>query len=133
MLRGGVVGREVVAKMAKKTDKALKSLKKDVAKLQKQNDKLAKTLEETREDQAEALQEIRALLQEHLTTQEAVSVEPTREDHPPDGEAEEQPEITEAAQRRAKELGVDPSGVKGTGSGGRVLVKDVEAAADGSR
>ena len=40
------------------------------------------------------------------------------------------PEITEAAQRRANELGVDPSRIKGTGSGGRVLVKDVEATAD---
>ena len=28
---------------------------------------------------------------------------------------------------------MDPSGVEGTGSGGRILVKDVEAAADGSR
>ena len=119
--------------MAKKADKALKSLRKDVSKLQKQNDKLAKALEETREDQAEALREIRALLQEHLTAQEAGPVESSREDPSPDGEAEEGPEVTEAAQRRAKELGVDPSGVKGTGAGGRVLVKDVEAAADGSR
>ena len=113
--------------------KVLKSLKKDVSKLQKQNDKLAKALEETREDQAEALREIRALLQERLTTQDAAPAEPAQEDHSPDGEAEEEPEVTEAAERRAKELSVDPSSVKGTGSGGRVLVKDVEAAADGSR
>ncbi len=119
--------------MAKKADKALKSLKKDVSKLQKQNDKLAKALEETREDQAEALREIRALLQEHLTTQEAGPVELSQEDHSSDGETEEGLEVTEAAERRAKELGVDPSSVKGTGSGGRVLVRDVEAAADGSR
>ncbi len=119
--------------MAKKADKALKSLKKDVSKLQKQNDKLAKALEETREYQAEALREIRDLLQERLTAQDAGPVESSQEDHSPDGEAEEEPEVTEAAQRRAKELGVDPSDVKGTGSGGRVLVKDVEAAADGGR
>ena len=119
--------------MAKKADKALKSLKKDVFKLQKQNDKLVKALEETREDQAEALQEIRDLLQGHLTTQEAGPADSSQEDHSPDGETEEQPEITAAAERRAKELGVDPSGVKGTGSGGRVLVKDVEAAAEGER
>ena len=119
--------------MAKKADKALKSLKKDVSKLQKQNDKLAKALEETREDQAEVLQEIRELLQEHLTIQEAGPVDSSQEDHSPDGEVEEGPEVTEAAERRAKELGVDPSGVKGTGSGGRVLVKDVESAAEGER
>ena len=119
--------------MAKKADKALKSLKKDVSKLQKQNDKLAKALEETREHQTEALQEIRDLLQERLTTQEAGPVKSSQENHSPDGEAEEQSEVTEAAQQRAKELGVDPSSVKGTGSGGRVLVKDVEAAADGSQ
>jgi pyruvate/2-oxoglutarate dehydrogenase complex dihydrolipoamide acyltransferase (E2) component len=41
----------------------------------------------------------------------------------------EEPEVTDAAKRRAKELGVDPTSVEGTGSGGRVLVKDVEAAA----
>jgi pyruvate/2-oxoglutarate dehydrogenase complex dihydrolipoamide acyltransferase (E2) component len=116
--------------MAKKADKALKSLQKDVSKLQKQNDKLAEALEETREDQAEALQEIRDLLQEHLTAQEADPVDSSQEDHVPGGEAEVEPEITEAAQRRANELGVDPSRIKGTGSGGRVLVKDVEATAD---
>ncbi len=119
--------------MAKKADKALKSLKKDVAKLRKQNDKLAKELEKTREDQAEALREIRALLKERLTAHDAAPAEPAQEDLSPDGEAEEGPEVTEAAERRAKELGVDPSGVKGTGSGGRVLVKDVETAADGGR
>jgi len=118
--------------MAKKADKALKSLKKDVSKLQKQNDKLAKALEEAREDQAEALREIRALLEERLTTQEAGPAK-SSQDQAPDGEAEGGPEITEAAERKAKELGVDPSNVKGTGSGGRVLVKDVEAAADGRR
>jgi hypothetical protein len=38
-------------------------------------------------------------------------------------------DATEAAERRAGELGVRLSGVKGTGAGGRVLVKDVEEAA----
>ena len=38
-------------------------------------------------------------------------------------------EATEAARRRANETGVTLSGVKGTGSGGRILVKDVEKAA----
>ena len=79
--------------MAKKADKALKNLQKDVSKLRKQNDKLAKALEETREEQAEALREIRPLLQEHLTTQEAGPVDSSQEDHSPDGEVEEGPEV----------------------------------------
>lgn len=119
--------------MAKKTDKALKSLQKDVVKLQKQNDKLTKALEEMCEDQAEVLQEVRDLLAERLTVRDTNSIEPAEADHSPDGKAEEEPEITEAAQRRAKELGVNLSDVKGTGSQGRVLVKDVEAAVDGER
>lgn len=39
-------------------------------------------------------------------------------------------EATDAARRRAGELGVELENVKGTGSGGRVLVKDVESAAE---
>lgn len=43
------------------------------------------------------------------------------------------PEITEAAKRRARELGVDLSNIEGTGSGGRILARDVEAAANGGQ
>jgi pyruvate/2-oxoglutarate dehydrogenase complex dihydrolipoamide acyltransferase (E2) component len=43
-----------------------------------------------------------------------------------DGEG---PAATNAARKRAGELGVDISGVEGTGSGGRVLVRDVLEAA----
>jgi pyruvate/2-oxoglutarate dehydrogenase complex dihydrolipoamide acyltransferase (E2) component len=117
--------------MAKKTDKALKSLKKDVAKLRKQNDKLAEALEKARADQASAHMELRKLLEEHLTTHETGSDESAAEDDSPDGK--EEPEVTEAAERKAKDLGVDLSGVEGTGSGGRIVVKDVEAAADRGR
>jgi prefoldin subunit 5 len=53
-----------VTKVAKKKDKALKSLKKDVARLTKQNDKLAERLEKTSEDQAAELEEIRNLVEE---------------------------------------------------------------------
>ncbi|HEX2740715.1 MAG TPA: E3 binding domain-containing protein [Rubrobacter sp.] len=137
--------------MAKKADKALKSLKKDVAKLKKQNDKLAETLEKAREDQASAHIELRKLLEEHLTTHDVgpdesvpEADESTAVDSSRDGEGEEEPEateeqpeateeepeVTEAAKRRAKEFGVDLSSVKGTGSGGRILVNDVEAAAE---
>ena len=39
-------------------------------------------------------------------------------------------EATPAAERRAEELGVDLSRVEGTGSGGRIIVKDVQKAAE---
>ena len=111
--------------MAKKTAKVLKGLKKDVAKLQERYDKLAGTLEKTREDQAAAYRELRDLLEERLAGRDADPVE--QEDNPRDDKG---PEVTEAAQRRAEEPGIDLADVKGTGSGGRVLAKDVEAAAN---
>ena len=112
--------------MAKKKDKALKSLEKEVTKLRKQNEKLAEALEKTREDQAAAHRELRSLLEERLPTKEAGPGD--QEDNPPDGDYA--PESTEAAARRAGELGVDLTGVQGTGSEGRILVTDVEAAAE---
>lgn len=134
--------------MAKKTDKALKDLAKEVKKLRKENEKLGKTLGKVREGQAEAQREILALLEERLsardTTPNTTVMDAAPEAQETDGQVEEtpeaateqdaaeqedEPEVTEAANRRAKELGVDPTDVKGTGSGGRVLVKDVEAAA----
>jgi pyruvate/2-oxoglutarate dehydrogenase complex dihydrolipoamide acyltransferase (E2) component len=49
-----------------------------------------------------------------------------------DQTAEEgEPEATSAAIKRAGELGVDLSGVAGTGSGGRIVVRDVTRAAAG--
>jgi pyruvate/2-oxoglutarate dehydrogenase complex dihydrolipoamide acyltransferase (E2) component len=111
--------------MAKKKDKALKSLEKGVAKLRKQNDKLAAAIEKSQEDQAAAYKELRSLLEERLPVQGLGSVE--QEDSPLDGD--EKPETTETAALRAEELGVDLSDVQGTGSRGRILVTDVEAAA----
>ncbi len=46
------------------------------------------------------------------------------------GELEE-PEATEAARFKARELGVDLSSLEGTGSGGRIIVSDVTRAAGG--
>lgn len=141
--------------MAKKTDKALKDLAKEVKKLRKENEKLAKSLEKTYEDQAAAHRELRNLIEERLpesgtgtadtedhsqhdedggfvTAETAEAGETQKAPETPTDVAqdqEEQPEVTDAAKRRAEELGVDPTGVEGTGSGGRVLVKDVEAAA----
>lgn len=136
--------------MAKKTDKALKDLAKELKKLRKENEKLAKAVGTMREDHAEYSRKVLTLIEERLAARDADAGE--TEDHDenggfvnaegatadgdvPEASADaqqdhgEEPEVTEAAKRRAEELGVDPSDVKGTGSGGRVLVKDVEAAA----
>jgi pyruvate/2-oxoglutarate dehydrogenase complex dihydrolipoamide acyltransferase (E2) component len=42
-----------------------------------------------------------------------------------DEETSGEPDATEAARNKASELGVDLSGLEGTGSGGRILVRDV--------
>lgn len=49
---------------------------------------------------------------------------------PPDEERGEL-EATEVARKKARELGVDLSGIEGTGSGGRIVVRDVTKAARG--
>lgn len=41
-------------------------------------------------------------------------------------------QATTAAEKKARELGVDLSSMNGSGSGGRILVKDIEEAAEGS-
>ena len=51
------------------------------------------------------------------------------EDREPETDAEGEVDATDAARRKADELDVRLSDVRGTGSGGRVLVKDVESAA----
>lgn len=43
----------------------------------------------------------------------------------------EEPEATEAARKKARHLGVDLTQVNGSGSGGRILVRDVTRAAKG--
>ena len=43
----------------------------------------------------------------------------------------EEPEATEAARKKARHLGVDLAQVNGSGSGGRILVRDVTQAAKG--
>jgi pyruvate/2-oxoglutarate dehydrogenase complex dihydrolipoamide acyltransferase (E2) component len=47
-----------------------------------------------------------------------------------DAQHSAEPEATEAATRKARELGVDLSGLEGTGAGGRIVVRDVTRAAD---
>jgi pyruvate/2-oxoglutarate dehydrogenase complex dihydrolipoamide acyltransferase (E2) component len=48
-------------------------------------------------------------------------------------DGDEGPEVTAAAERRAGKLGIDHSDVDGTGSRGRILVRDVENAADANQ
>jgi pyruvate/2-oxoglutarate dehydrogenase complex dihydrolipoamide acyltransferase (E2) component len=143
--------------VAKKSDKALQDLAKELKKLRKENEKLAKTVGTMREDQAEYHRKVLALIDERLAASDSGADETEDRSHDenggfvtaetaevgdgdvPEASADsqqahgedhgEEPEVTDAAKRRAKELGVDPTSVEGTGSGGRVLVKDVEAAA----
>ena len=68
------------------------------------------------------LEEIRATLEDILERQRAIEGE-TR------GALGEVQEATPAAKRKAEELGVDLSVVEGTGSGGRITVRDVQSAA----
>jgi pyruvate/2-oxoglutarate dehydrogenase complex dihydrolipoamide acyltransferase (E2) component len=98
--------------MAKKKDKALKSLQKDMARLKKRNDKLAEAIEQTREDQAAAHKELRNLIEKRLPVQDTNSGEQEASSR----DSGERPEVTEAAERRAGELGIDLSELKGTGS-----------------
>ena len=99
--------------MAKKTKKEIKKLKKAVGKLQEQNEELSEKLAEALEGQAQGIREMRE------------TVESRRSSPRPEKEVD----ATEPAERRAEELGVELSEAEGTGSGGRVLVSDVEAAA----
>jgi large subunit ribosomal protein L20 len=74
-----------------------------------------------------------------FTTQSAEEPEETEEEpeeageataEAPEAAADETPEATEAAERKADELDVDLETVEGTGAEGRILVEDVEEAAD---
>jgi pyruvate/2-oxoglutarate dehydrogenase complex dihydrolipoamide acyltransferase (E2) component len=66
------------------------------------------------------------------TTVDTAVVDETGDDLAPQAGGDvEEPEATEAARNKARELGVDLSGLEGTGSGGRILVRDVVEAARG--
>jgi large subunit ribosomal protein L20 len=58
---------------------------------------------------------------------------PADEAEAPESEPEVEVNATEAAERKAEELGVDITTVEGTGQGGRVIVGDVDDAAEGDK
>jgi large subunit ribosomal protein L20 len=60
----------------------------------------------------------------------AAKPKPTEEPAEDASEEDAEVEATDAAERRAEELGVDLSEVEGSGAGGRVLVEDVEEEAE---
>ena len=131
----------------------MQDLAKELKNLRKENEKLARAVGTMREDQAEYHRKVLDLIEERLSASDSDADDTEDRSHDenggfvtaetaevadgdvPEASAEaqqaqgEEPEVTDAAKRRAKELGVNPTSVEGTGSGGRVLVKDVEAAA----
>lgn len=121
--------------MDKKTRKAIRRLAKVVVESQERNarewgGRILEALErqaETNRATAEALRSLTEALEAPHDEGEEPAVEEIAPEH--DGTASDEREVTEAARRRAEEIGVDLSEVEGTGSGGRVLVKDVERAA----
>lgn len=61
--------------------------------------------------------------------EEVLDEEGNVQDQPASEEAAAEPEATDAARRKAERMGIDLSGLEGTGVRGRILVKDVEKAA----
>lgn len=116
--------------MSKKLRKAIKRLSKELDEAREENrelvEGLAERVTEALERQAEANQALTETLESYLEGQGGDETETAPQE---DEDRHEEPEVTEAAERKARELGVDLDDVKGTGSGGRILVKDVEAAA----
>ncbi|HEX2742760.1 MAG TPA: E3 binding domain-containing protein [Rubrobacter sp.] len=65
------------------------------------------------------------------TTWDTESADETVDTSAPADDGAAEPEATEAARKKARDLGIDLSGVDGTGSDGRILVRDVTKAAKG--
>lgn len=137
------VKREKRVKMGKKTRKAIEELSESVAKTQKRNAKLledcAGRIVEALEAQTESNRELTRALQSYLSAsggdQQHEEGERSASAQNEDRSGTEQEgatgqEATEAAERKAEELNVDLDEVEGTGSSGRVVVSDVEEAAN---
>lgn len=132
-------------KMSKKTRKAIEELSESVAKTQKRNAKLLEDwsgkIVEALEAQTESNREMTRTLQSYLSALEgdqqyeegarSAPAQDEDEGHPgTEQESATERDVTEAAERKAEELEVDLDEVEGTGSSGRVVVSDVEEAAD---
>jgi pyruvate/2-oxoglutarate dehydrogenase complex dihydrolipoamide acyltransferase (E2) component len=92
---------------------------------------------ETLDNNPQILEDLARVAQETAGTAERALAGPAGTiGETPDQEAEDrdtedtgEPDATDAARRKAEELGIDLSQVEGTGSGGRILVRDVKEAA----
>ena len=65
-----------------------------------------------------------------ITVDDVKKFAESTEDEAGEEEAEEEPKASDAAQRKAEELGIDLSQVEGTGSEGLITVKDVTSLAE---
>ena len=65
------------------------------------------------------------------TGREALEAAQTAEDAAEDGAEDPAVEATQAARKKAEELGLDLSTLTGTGTGGRIVLRDVQRAARG--
>ena len=112
--------------------------------LGKPSPQLVEDLKKERGQFLEAQERIEDLKQERLRLERSGSDYPLREKLPQEGERKEaveqpveqslgrtegNPEATDAAKRKAEELGVDLSQVEGSGANGRIRMKDVLNAA----
>jgi pyruvate/2-oxoglutarate dehydrogenase complex dihydrolipoamide acyltransferase (E2) component len=94
---------------------------------------LSQTLD-TIDNNPQILQNIARIAEETAGTAERALEGPAGEigetpDQEPEDRESSEPDATDAARRKAEELGIDLSRVEGTGSGGRILVRDVTEAA----
>jgi pyruvate/2-oxoglutarate dehydrogenase complex dihydrolipoamide acyltransferase (E2) component len=94
---------------------------------------LSQTLD-TIDNNPQILQDIARIAEETAGTAERALEGPAGKiGETPDQEFEDrdtgEPDATEAARRKAEQLGIDLSQVEGTGSGGRILARDVTEAA----
>lgn len=116
--------------MGKKTRKAIKKLTEAVEDFRDQNEELSRKLTVALEAQSEEIHALTRTLGSHPGTPDNEAADTLADREELEEKPEEGPEATEAAERRAEELRVDLSRVEGTGAGERILVKDVEAAAE---
>lgn len=117
----GIEGVEAEALLKVRLERVLGTLERALATIEQNPEILGL---EARTDGAEAETEAET----EAEVSEESAEEPAEE---PTGSSGDEVEATEAARRKARELGIGLDGLRGTGAGGRVLVRDVEEAAGG--